>query len=258
MQPGLSSGLPTICNRYTIKSLENTEDKEPSSTWLDWWTSHFGAALARTTAYTFAFAALDNTAVAMATFLYHMAKNPQVQEKLCQEIMAHCCSSKEEDMSFASKANTCQYLDWCIKESMRLFSHVSFFGRYMIEDTTIPGTEGDYLIPKGTPCMIATDLLHKSKAEWKDPDQFRPERFDHTSQEHQQRHQFAYLPLGYGRSCAGQALVQEQMKTTMAVLLNSFEFRIDESKMNGNHLHYQTGLAKFPVEGVHLIIRPRQ
>ena len=106
--------------------------------------------------------------------------------------------------------------------------------------------------------MIATERLHHSPEHWEKPDLFRPERFDPDSQEHQGRNRFAFLPLGYGRECAGKALVSEQMKTAIATLLHDFEFRLDQDKMkeSANKLYSETGLAKYPVHGVHLTVHP--
>ena len=61
----------------------------------------------------------------------------------------HLCS---DDLSHL------EYTAWCIKESLRLYPPVHFFGRVLSEDTEIDG----YLIPKGY-CfydMCCTELLY--------------------------------------------------------------------------------------------------
>ena len=66
-----------------------------------------------------------------------------------------------------------EYLESCVKETLRLYPSVPMFGHNIEEDMHIDGD----LVPKGTPAIVFTYILHRNDKVWKDPGKFRPERF---------------------------------------------------------------------------------
>lgn len=67
-----------------------------------------------------------------------------------------------------------QYTLRCVNESMRLYPHPPVLLRRALKPDELPG---GYSVPKGQDVMISVYNIHRSKAVWDDPDDFRPERF---------------------------------------------------------------------------------
>ena len=143
-----------------------------------------------------------------------------------------------------------------------MLTPIPSFGRVMEKDIVIRGDYNkEYVIPKGTDCFVDLDSLHHDRTLWKDPEYFRPERFDPTSIESRGQRgpsSYAFYPFGlYTRVCAGQEVAKKLfMKILIGRLfMDGFCFDIDESKMTDETITFQTGLAKYPVGGVHLLVR---
>lgn len=83
---------------------------------------------------TFMFAGHDTSASAIAFCFYNIAKHPEVQMKIVDEISS--CIDSKNPMTL-KELNDLSYLDLVIKETMRLFPSVPFIGRKVKEDTAI-------------------------------------------------------------------------------------------------------------------------
>ena len=65
-------------------------------------------------------------------------------------------------------------------------------------------------VPAGTDVLLPLYLLHRHPRYWKDPDAFRPERFDAAHES--ERPRFAYMPFAAGpRHCIGETLALYEM-----------------------------------------------
>ena len=193
--------------------------------------------------------AFDNPSVAICMFLYFMATNPEVEQKLLSELAKH-----DDPLD-------CEYLEWCIKESMRLFTTVGLIGRIMESDKPLVDSDGtEYHVPKGTHCFVSVESLHHDEAYWHEARKFRPERFDPQSDEYKNRDMFAYLPFGYGRMCMGKSLVMKQMKLVLSMALKEFRFEVDTSKMSDKfeELEFDHLLTQYPQNGIHFRCFPRE
>ena len=84
---------------------------------------------------TFMFAGHDTSSSAIAFCFYNIAKYPEVQKKIFEEIRSVFGDSKEP--MTVKDFNDLYYLDMVIKETMRLFPPVPFIGRKVKEDTEI-------------------------------------------------------------------------------------------------------------------------
>lgn len=88
-------------------------------------------------------AGVDTTSSSTANFLYQLAKNPDKQEKLREEIQ-HLQVDKNGRLTQSSFL-TAPYLRACLKETMRLAPIVSGTARAAGKDLVIKG----YQVPKG-------------------------------------------------------------------------------------------------------------
>ena len=113
----------------------------------------------------------ETTAAALLFTSYLLAKNPDVQRKLQEEI-----DSKFSDDTSANYDNVSelQYLDMVLCESMRVYPPIpSHIGRWAAEERTIAGRT----IPRHVAVLSAVWVLHHDPRFWTDPWKFDPERF---------------------------------------------------------------------------------
>lgn len=85
---------------------------------------------------TFMFAGHDTTTSGIAFCLYNLAKHPEAQRTAFQEIKSVIGDDVNKPISLQD-LNDLHYLDLVIKESLRLFPSVPFFGREVQENIEI-------------------------------------------------------------------------------------------------------------------------
>jgi cytochrome P450 len=113
------------------------------------------------------------------------------------------------------------YLDWVVKESMRLYPSAWTQGRYAVSAFDLDG----YHFPAGTMLMFSQWVLHRLPDIWEDPEIFRPERFDPLNG--QKVPQWAYFPFGGGtRICIGMPFAQLQVRLILATMLQHYIPRV--------------------------------
>lgn len=108
------------------------------------------------------------TAVCTMWLLYCLAKNPEYQIKVQEEVDALLKGRDLENIQW-SDLTELSLLTLCVKESMRLYPPVPFIERELAEDTIIDG----HIIPQGTHIGVAIIFLHRHPLIWEDPDEFR-------------------------------------------------------------------------------------
>jgi cytochrome P450 len=109
------------------------------------------------------------------------------------------------------------YLDWVVKESVRVYPAAWTQGRQAVEPFELDG----YRFPAGTLLMFSQWVLHRLPDIWGDPEAFRPERWNPA---HGQKvPHWAYFPFGVGpRTCIGMSLAQLEMRLVLATVLQRF------------------------------------
>ncbi len=110
-----------------------------------------------------------------------------------------------------------EYLDAVVKETLRIRPVVPFVGRQLKEPTEL----GGYALPAGTDVMPAILLTHTRPDVYRDPYEFRPERFLEGDPE-----TFGWIPFGGGtRRCLGAAFAEFEMRVVLATILRSATLR---------------------------------
>lgn len=84
---------------------------------------------------TFMFEGHDTTTSALSFGLYMLAKNPRAQELAYQEAVQVLGKDSKEPPSL-HQLNELNYLELCIKETLRLYPSVPFFARKVTEEIT--------------------------------------------------------------------------------------------------------------------------
>ncbi|ETN66930.1 cytochrome P450 [Anopheles darlingi] len=169
---------------------------------------------------TFTFAGHDTTASAMTFLLYNVAKHPDVQDRLYEEILDEF--GPESTELTLSMINNLRYMDLVIKESLRLYPPVPIIARIATENTEVLGER----ITRGTSVAVDIFLMHRSEEYFLDPDRFDPTRFE-GMRDTDTFNPYTYIPFSAGsRNCIGQKFAQYEMKSVLVKILQHFSVRL--------------------------------
>ncbi|HEU4626278.1 MAG TPA: cytochrome P450 [Steroidobacteraceae bacterium] len=144
----------------------------------------------------------ETTASALNWTWYLLSQHPEADAKLAEELAA----TPVIDAPSLAEMEALGYTHRVIDEALRLYPPGWILSRRTIGPDVLAG----YEIPAGTSVMLSPYILHRHPKFWKEPDAFRPERFD---KEHEaERPRFAYMPFAAGpRHCIGESLALYEM-----------------------------------------------
>jgi cytochrome P450 len=144
----------------------------------------------------------ETTASGLNWTWYLLSQNPQAEQRLHAEIDAteeQAAPSLADMESLAYTKNVCD-------EALRMYPPGWLLSRRTIAPDTLCG----YSVPAGTDVLLCLYLLHRHPRYWKEPEAFRPERFDAAHEA--ERPRFAYMPFAAGpRHCIGETLALYEM-----------------------------------------------
>jgi cytochrome P450 family 6 len=133
--------------------------------------------------------------------LYELAKNPEIQRKLQNEIDEVLLTDNKVHEYDYEKIKSMKYLAACVDEAIRKYPPGHLLNRETTNDYQIPDT--NITIKKGTAVLIPLLGIHNNPDNFKDPDTFKPERFlDSKSDDNKH----AFISFGEGpRKCIGES-----------------------------------------------------
>jgi cytochrome P450 len=144
----------------------------------------------------------ETTASGLNWAWYLLAKHPEVDARMHAEIEA----TPELTAPGLGAMEALQYTQNVINEALRLYPPGWILSRRSLEPDVLCG----FQIPAGTDVLLSPYLLHRHPQYWKEPDAFRPERFD--AEHETERPRFAYIPFAAGpRHCIGESLALYEM-----------------------------------------------
>ena len=168
----------------------------------------------------FFFAGFDTTSNTMSMCLYHLANNPEVQERCRRDVFDVL---GKEGKPVMSKIFHMQYLIAVIKETLRMFPTVPMVTREVTDH------HPDGVCPRfNEPSTFGVTLnffgLHYNPAAWNKPEEFLPERWlDPSIDADRDATQRLYCPFAIGkRSCLGRQFAYIEMLTVIASILQKF------------------------------------
>ncbi|XP_050081704.1 cytochrome P450 4C1-like [Anopheles aquasalis] len=173
---------------------------------------------------TFMFEGHDTTTSGISFTILQLAKHPDVQQKLFEEIDSMFGAAASSTVLTSATLQEMKYLDLVIKEALRLRPPVPFIGRKLLEDMEMNGT----IIPAGTTISLNIYNVHRNTKVFPDPERFIPERF--SDENEVKRGPYDYIPFSAGfRNCIGQRYALLEMKVTIVKLLASYRILPGES-----------------------------
>ncbi|XP_041469505.1 cholesterol 24-hydroxylase-like [Lytechinus variegatus] len=171
---------------------------------------------------TFFVAGQETTSNLLAFTLLESGRHEDVAKRLKAEVDEVLGNKPNIEYSDLPKL---EYMSRVFKETMRLNPPVSGVIRGLACDVNSSG----YVIPKGSNIFFGTYLTSRQEEYFDDPLLFNPDRFIPTDE--LPRHLYAYFPFAIGqRNCIGQQLALIESKVILAKLLQSFDFRLEQSQ----------------------------
>ena len=162
-------------------------------------------------------AAHDTTTITMSSMAYHLAKNPDWQERAREESVA------AGDVDYDGVLGL-EVLDRVMKESMRLCSPVPSLPRVAVRDTAL----GGYHIPAGSFVTVSPYMNHYLPELWPDPTRFDPDRFAPERRE-DRSHRMAFEPFGAGvHKCIGMHFAGMQVRAIFHELLRGYRWSVPD------------------------------
>ncbi|KAL4784109.1 cytochrome P450 [Aspergillus varians] len=166
-------------------------------------------------------AGADTISGALQSFVYHMLRKPQKLQKLRAEIAAERAEGRCNDavVSFAHAQNL-EYLQACIKESLRMFGPVPF-GLSRVAPKG--GLQiGDRYFPKGTKLSVNPWVIHQSTEFFgADAKEYNPDRWIGDQAKDIEKY---FMPFGAGyNSCPGRNLASIELSKVIATLVRDYD-----------------------------------
>jgi len=145
----------------------------------------------------------DTTGATIGWVFYFLARHERVFNKLREGILHHFGHDGNGAISF-QKLKSCEYLNHCIQETLRVAAVIPVNERVCINDTVLPrggGPDGTQpiFVYKGLGIIMANYAMQYREDIWgSDVNEFRPERWQ------ERKVGWDFLPFGAGtRKCLG-------------------------------------------------------
>ncbi|KAH8401477.1 hypothetical protein KR009_005750 [Drosophila setifemur] len=173
-------------------------------------------------------AGFETVATCLSFTSYELLINPEVQDKLYEEILAVEEELQGKPLDYDTLMGM-KYLDCVVSESLRKWPPAFVLDRMCSADFQLRDEEGNVKVN-----ICANDLLHipiiaihHDPDNFPEPEEFRPERFD-DEHKHEIR-PFTYLPFGVGqRSCIGNRMALMEVKSVIYKLVLRFRLKPTE------------------------------
>ncbi|KAF6828803.1 bifunctional P-450/NADPH-P450 reductase [Colletotrichum musicola] len=173
---------------------------------------------------TFLIAGHETTSGLLSFAFYHMLQKPLAYRKAQQEV-DEVVGQGPITIDHLSKL---PYLNAVLRETLRISATIPGFGVEAKEDTYLAGK---YFVKKGEPigCMLGRSHLDPA-VYGEDAKDFKPERMlDENFERLQKEHPNSWKPFGNGmRACIGRPFAWQESLLAMAMLLQNFNFTMDD------------------------------
>ena len=168
-------------------------------------------------AWVFLLAGFVTTATTLSYATYELALNPDIQQRLYEEVLTAIDTNGDIDYYLLSRL---PFLDSVISETLRLHGPVYSLPRLASQDYKL-GETGITLF-KGQAITIPIFAIHHMEEFWSEPFKFDPDRFMPEN-----RHKikpYTYLPFSSGpRNCIGMRFALMEAKEALVQLISNYK-----------------------------------
>nr|AKH03539.1 cytochrome P450 3078B1 [Paracyclopina nana] len=159
------------------------------------------------------FAGIDTTGNSLGLLLYHLAQNPEKQDKLREEFKSIGSNLTVKDL------DKMKYFKGCLQESFRLTPTLAINGRVIPEDIELDG----YHIPAKTACWHYHQLFGEDPEMFPEPKKFKPERWIENKKD---IHPMAVRSFSRGpRMCIGKRFAELELQIATHRIISNFEVK---------------------------------
>lgn len=197
-------------------------------------------------------AGMDTTAISVEWGMAELIRNPRVQQKAQEELDR--VIGLERVLNETDFSNL-PYLQCVAKEALRLHPPTPLM---LPHRATANVKIGSYDIPKGSIVHVNVWAVARDPAVWKDPNEFRPERFLEEDVD-MKGHDYRLLPFGAGRRvCPGAQLGINLVTSMLGHLLHHFRWSPSEGmKPEDTDLAESPGMVTYMRTPLQAIATPR-
>uniref|UniRef100_A0A667XX50 steroid 11beta-monooxygenase n=1 Tax=Myripristis murdjan TaxID=586833 RepID=A0A667XX50_9TELE len=171
---------------------------------------------------------VDTTAVPLQFALFELGRNPEVQERVRQQVRASWAQAGGDPQKALQGA---PLLKGTIKETLRLYPVGITVQRYPVRDIVLQ----NYHVPAGTMVQACLYPLGRSEEVFKDPKRFEPGRWDVSREERggggAEGAGFRSLAFGFGaRQCVGRRIAENEMQLLLMHILLNFRLSLPSAQ----------------------------
>ncbi|XP_011696504.1 PREDICTED: cytochrome P450 6k1-like [Wasmannia auropunctata] len=172
----------------------------------------------------FYIAGFEASATTIAFVLYDLARHPEHQETLYNEIQTYL-SGKELTMDLISEL---PFLDYVVAESLRLHPPLPVTDRIATKNYELPGT--GLIIEKDVPVYVAINASNQDPKYFSKPQDFIPSRAKTEDKKF-----YESLAFGIGpRACIGQRLALLIVKVVLITILSNYTMSYENKKRSND------------------------
>ncbi|KAI1198251.1 cytochrome P450 [Nemania serpens] len=205
---------------------------------------------------TFLAAGHETTSSALSWACYLLAKHPELQQALREEIRQALPDDTEIDKStdLASILEPLPYLNGILNETLRLYPTVPLTMRQAVCDSSLAGQ----VIPKGVVVVLSMWQMNRSPDLWgPDAGDFRPDRWITAGKPNSNggaNSNYEFLTFLHGpRSCIGQGFAKAEMRCLLASMVRAFSWDL---AMDEKDVLPRGAITIKPANGLLLKLRP--
>ncbi|XP_015236666.1 PREDICTED: cytochrome P450 11B, mitochondrial-like [Cyprinodon variegatus] len=170
---------------------------------------------------------VDTTAVPLQFALFELGRNPEVQERVRQQVRTSCSQAGGDPQKALQGA---PLLKATIKEVLRLYPVGITVQRYPVRDIILQ----NYHIPAGTMVQACLYPMGRSSQVFEDPLRFDPGRWCGSNKDDGRRGEgqgFRSLAFGFGaRQCVGRRIAENEMQLLLMHILLNFHLSVPSSE----------------------------
>ncbi|XP_050224660.1 probable (S)-N-methylcoclaurine 3'-hydroxylase isozyme 2 [Mercurialis annua] len=167
-------------------------------------------------------AGADTTSTTVEWAMTELLKNKQIMQTARDEVdrETKTNSVKESDIS------KFEYLNACLKETMRLHPPIGFLGHHAPETCEVM----NYTVPKDAQVLVNIYAIGRDPSVWEEPLLFNPSRFLGSNVDFK-GNDFELIPFGSGRRiCAGMPMAARQLHLILATLIHQFDWSLPDGE----------------------------
>lgn len=180
-------------------------------------------------------AGVDTTSNATGFLLYDLARHPDKQQTLYEEVV-RVLPNKGQEVTMKD-IESMPYLKACVKETLRLHPIVVGVSRKLDKEVIL----SNYRVPKDVYVLVTGMATMVNPQYFDAADKYQPERWLRGTKQ-LANHPYSYLPFGHGpRMCLGRRIAQNEMYILTSRLMQNFKVEYHHEE-----IQLRTGLTSTP------------